>query len=109
MVPRTAECLKRSRRNVEELMEFFPVGRFQAGDIAEEFIAVENLPHRRLKTRKLRRELWILICCLGEAHQFLAEQIVQRTLNTETIANPTSGLALLFPDLCEAARGIRDR
>ena len=54
VLPKSAigeENLRRSRRNVKELLELLSGGRLKAGDVTAEFIRVENLPHRRLKAR----------------------------------------------------------
>src|SRR5215472_11136416 len=99
MVPGTAECLKRSRRNVEEPLEFLSGGRFKAGHIAAEFIGVENLPHRCLKVRELSGKIRILICGLRKVDQFLPDQIIQSVLDAEALANCACGFALLLPDL----------
>src|ERR1700746_2798086 len=87
------------RSDVEKLLEFFPGGRLKAGYIAAEFIGVENLSHSRLKARELGSKIRILIRCPGEGWQLLADQIVQRVFDAETLTNRGRNRALLLPDL----------
>jgi hypothetical protein len=47
----------RLRRNVKELLEFPSRGGFQTGQIAGEFIWVEDIPHGGLKAREFGSKL----------------------------------------------------
>jgi hypothetical protein len=98
---------RRLGSDVEKLLEFFPGGRLKTGYIAAEFIGVENLPHCRLKARELGSKIRILIRCPGEGWQLLADQIVQRVFDAETLTNRGRNRALLLPDLVKVHGKLR--
>jgi hypothetical protein len=52
-----------------------------------------------LKVRKLGSELGIFVCCLREADQLFADQIVQCGFETETLTNRARSRVLLPPSL----------
>src|ERR1035437_10250113 len=91
----------RLRRNVKELLEFLSRGRFQTGQIAGEFIWVEDTPHRCLKAWEFGSKLWATVRLPSEVQQFLVDEIIQCALNTEPLTNRAGCLALLLPDLVE--------
>jgi len=93
--------LKRSRRNVKELLEFLSGGGLKAGYIAAEFIGVEDLPHCRLKARELGSKVGVLICCLRKVNQLLSDQIVQGVLDAEPLAN-RAWLRIVLARSCES-------
>ena len=91
--------------NVEKLLQFLSSRWLKGGQVAGEFIWVEDVPHLGLKTRKLSSELRVLICRLSEIQQFFTEKITQRALHAEPLFDPAGCPTLLQPDLVELHAG----
>jgi len=91
-----SQALKKKRKGASEASSG---GRLKARYIAAKLKGIENLPHRRLKARELGSELRVLVCCTSEVQQLLADQIIQRVLDAETLTNRVGSRALLLPDL----------
>ena len=91
--------------NVEKHLQFLSSRWLKGGQVAGEFIGVEDIPHLGLKTRKLSGELRALICRLSKIQQFFAEKIIQRALDAELLFDPAGRPALMHPDLVELHAG----
>src|SRR5437588_5523348 len=91
--------------NVEKLLQFLSSRWLKGGQVAGEFIWVEDVPHLGLKTRKLSGELRVPICRLSEIQQFFTEKITQRALHAEPLFDPAGCPTLLQPDLVELHAG----
>jgi len=86
---------------VEKLPQFLSFQWLQRGQVAGDFILVENAPHLCLKTRKLSCKLRATVCCLCKGQQFLTEKIIERALDAEALLDPAGRPALLHTDLFE--------
>lgn len=74
--------------NVEKLVQPLSFRWLKGGQVAGEFVAVENVPHLCLKTWKLSSEFRATIGCLCEGQQFLTEKIIERALDPEALLDP---------------------
>jgi hypothetical protein len=87
--------------HVEKLLQSLSFPWLKGGQVAGEFIRVEDVPYLCLKTRKLSSELRPIHCDLCEVQQLLTKKIVQRALDAELLLDPARRPALLYPDLFE--------
>ena len=79
--------------------------RFHSVLVADELILVEHAPNRRRKTRQLAREPGIMPGGVRKRPQFLANEIVERVLDSEAPLDRPRGAALLDPDFLEPHHG----
>jgi hypothetical protein len=83
--------------HVEKFLQLLSSRWLKGGQVAGEFIRVEDVPYLCLKTRKLSSELRPILCDLCEVQQLLTEKIVQRALDAELLLDPARRPALLLP------------
>src|SRR5579875_2058563 len=89
----------RSAMDVKKLPQPASSRTRQCGEVTGEFVGIENIPDRRLETRRLPREFRVLFGCLGKIHQFLSQKIVEGVLHPKTPLDPPRCPALLHPHL----------
>ncbi|MGA8294041.1 MAG: hypothetical protein WB820_16425 [Rhodoplanes sp.] len=76
---------------------------FDSGKMRRDLLGREHLPDRRHETRQLLREGAMLGRRFGKVQQLLADEIIECRLESVTLLDGASGLALLHPELVKFA------
>jgi hypothetical protein len=74
--------------HVEKLLQLLSSRWLEGGQVAREFIRVEDVSHHCLKTWKFHGKLQALVCCLSEGQQFFNGRIIKRALDAELLLGP---------------------
>lgn len=76
---------------------------FDTGKMRRDLLGRIHLPDRRHETRQLLREGAMLGRRFGKVQQLLANEIIECRLESVTLLDGASGLALLYPELVKFA------
>ena len=80
---------------------------FESRKMGANFIGRKHTPHFGDKSGKLPGERWMVMGRAGEIHQFLADRVVERRLESIALPDGSRRFALLDPNLMVFARTHR--